>query len=479
MDGVSVFDIECDGLNPTKIHCLSVYDGKSKHTTNYKRMKSFFEETNVLVGHNIIRFDIPVVSHLLGINVKSKLVDTLAISWYLFPDRRTHSLADWGEEFGVPKPPIDDWENLSVEEYIHRCNEDVRINTLLWKKQWKLLMKIYKDEKRVWKFIDYLMFKMDCAREQERSKWKLDVDRCREGLDNLLREKDQKIEELRLAMPPVPRTQSKSRPAKPFKKDGSKSSIGIKWFELLHERGLPEDYQGEVEVITGYDDPNPNSVSQKKNWLYSLGWKPETFKYLRDKETGDVKSIPQITLEHGGGICPSVRKLYSVEPSLALLEGLGILSHRIGILNGFLDNADNEGYVRAEIQGITNTLRFKHAVCVNLPGVFKPYGELIRGCLIARDGNELCGSDMSGLEDRLKQHYIYPYDPEYVKEMLSDDYDPHLALALQAGAVTNEQAERYKSGEDTSIKEVRHTFKQGNYALTIAHVKSCEFRGTL
>src|SRR5690606_18139863 len=241
MDAVSIFDIEGDGLNPTKIHCLSVFDmpseldvhGKFRHTTNYNRMREFFTSNRVFVGHNIIRWDIPVIERILGISVKSTLVDTLALSWYLFPDRRTHGLDDWGEEFGVPKPPIDDWNNLSVKEYIHRCNEDVRINTLLWEKQWKLLMKIYKDEKKVWEFIDYLMFKMDCAREQERSRWKLDIDKVKKGISDLTREKELKLSELQKSMPTVPRYYKKTRPLKPFKKDGTYSEYGRKWFQAL------------------------------------------------------------------------------------------------------------------------------------------------------------------------------------------------------------------------------------------------------
>jgi hypothetical protein len=73
---------------------------------------------------------------------------------------------------------------------------------------------------------------------------------------------------------------------------------------------------------------------------------------------------------------------------------------------------------------------------------------------------------MSGLEDRLKQHYIYPYDPQYVDQMNSDDYDPHLNLAVKANAISEAVAEEYKSAEhkDAKIKAIRHVYKQGNYA---------------
>lgn len=462
---MSVFDIECDSLTPTKIHCLVYFkDGKYVALTKHSDMRLFLLSEQTLIGHNIIRYDIPSLSRLLNVDITAKLVDTLALSWTLYPDRNLHGLASWGEDYGVPKPVVEDWVGLSVEEYIHRCTEDVKINTLLWKDMWRLLKKLYDDETTIWKYIDYITFKMQCAREQEKSKWKLDVNRAADGLGNLEREKADKIIRLGKAMPAVSIFAKRNRPARPFKKDGTLSVTGARWRVLLRKTNLPNDYDGTLQELVGTKEPNPNSSAQIKDWLYSLGWKPVTFKYVRDKETNDVRAIPQVNLEHGGGICDSIKLLYNREPALELLDGLSILSHRISILKGFLEAVDDDGYIKAEIQGLTNTLRFKHKVAVNLPGVGLPYGELIRGCLMADEGWELCGSDMSGLEDRLKQHYIYKYDPDYVNEMNVPDYDPHLSLALLAKRVTGDQVAAYKAGTDKSIKGIRHTFKQGNYA---------------
>lgn len=470
-DNIAVFDIEADGLNPTKLWCLAVKDKKgSRATPDYDRMRSFFSKTEVLVGHNIILYDIPSVERILNIKVNALLVDTLALSWYLYPERIKHGLEAWGEEFGVPKPEIDDWENLSIEEYLHRCTEDVKINSLLWEKMYNHLKELYDTEEDIWNFIRYLSSKMDCAREQERSKWKLDVDRCRTQLEELQAIQTETVAKLTSAMPKVKKYVSKSRPAKPFKKDGSYSATGANWFALvrrthpqLSEQEV-ESFDGTIDVVHHEEEGNPNSHIQVKDWLYSLGWKPETFKYDRDKDTGEIRKIPQINLEHGAGICPSVSKLYDKDRNLSLLEGLGVVSHRISILNGFLNSVDREGFLQAQIAGLTNTLRFKHKTIVNLPKVGKPYGDYVRGVLIAPEGYELCGSDMSSLEDRLKQHYIYPYDPDYVNEMNRSDYDPHLSLALLAGAISYEAMQAYIDGTNKSIKPIRDIFKNGNYA---------------
>lgn len=133
---MTVFDIETDGLldDLTKIHVLSYsYDGKEVVSTgDYDEMREFFETHQYLVGHNIILFDIPAVEKVLGIKVKARLVDTLALSWYVNHHRTKHGLEGYGEDYGVPKPVIKDWDNLTYEEYAHRCSEDVKINYRLW-----------------------------------------------------------------------------------------------------------------------------------------------------------------------------------------------------------------------------------------------------------------------------------------------------------------------------------------------------------
>ena len=465
---VVVFDIEADSLTPTKIHCLSaMISGKLKSTTNYENMRKFFTSDKVLVGHNIIRYDIPAVERLLGIKVKATLIDTLAISWYLEPKRNVHGLDGWGNELGVAKPKIDDWEGLTIEEYIHRCGEDVKINTLLWDRFWKHLNLIYDTEEQVLSFLKYLTFKMHCAMLQEKSRWKLDEKLCEESLDLLLAIQDQKRAELESGMPKVPIYKTKSKPAKMYKINGKLSKDGERWVDLLKEQRLHPDSTAPVKFIDGYNEPNANSIPQLKDWLFSIGWVPQTYKYKRNKETGDVKKTPQINnLDvDDPGLCDSVKGLYEVAPCLEALDGLFVANHRVGILKGFLGNLDGDGYIQAQVQGLTNTLRFKHKTAVNLPGIDKPYGSIVRGCLIAPEGFELVGSDMSSLEDRCKQHYMWSHDPEYVKTQMEDDFDPHIDLAIVAGKLTEEQGNDYKAG-DKSHKPVRTVYKKVNYTCT-------------
>ena len=461
-----VFDVEGNGLNPTKFWCLSqckVGTDKVRSTTSYKTMKKFLTNADILIGHNIARWDIPHLERVLDIKITAKIVDTLALSWYLYPNRVLHGLEYWGEEFGVPKPKIDNWEDLTTEEYVNRCNEDVKINTKLWNKIWKHLLALYKSEEEAWKLIDYLSFKLDCAREQEEVKWKLDTDKCESLRESFSKEITEKVEGLARVMPKVPEKASKSFPKKFYKKNGDVSAEGQKWLDLCKQEGLPDTHKKDIEYVKSYKEPNPGSHVQMKDWLYNLGWKPQTFEYKRDKETGDVRKIPQINLKHGQGVCPSIKLLFAKEPELQLLDGLSVLTHRLSIVKGFLSNVDDEGYIKAEVQGFTNTLRFKHKVCVNLPAIDKPYGKEIRGCLTVEDGEVLCGSDMSSLEDRTKQHYMWDFDPDYVKEMMTDDFDPHLDICVAGGLLTAAQCEAHKSKLEDFSKQ-RKLGKAANYS---------------
>lgn len=461
---IRVFDIETDGLDPTLIHVVSWSDdmGQPKSTHDYEEMRSLFTDGVTLCGHNIIRYDIPAVEKILGIEVKSRLIDTLGLSWYLNYWKPKHGLAEYGVEYGVPKPKIDDWENLDKEEYRNRCEQDVRINQVLWKNLDYKLSKLYKETEDKDRLIDYLSFKLKCAATQEHLQWKLDVAKAVDYRDEWLELKSNKIELLADAMPKKVLTTIRNQPKIYHKKDGSISSKGQEWEDLCREQKQPATTKS-LTVITGYERANPNSVDQVKDWLFSLGWTPRTFKFLRDKETGETRELEQVRKD--SDLCDSVKELSDIEPAINLLDGLSVLTHRIGVISGMIDK-QKDGYVKASIAGLTNTLRFKHAKpLVNLPSVDKPYGSEIRGCLTCPDDMVLCGADMTSLEDTTKRHYMKPLDPDYVEEMSREGFDPHLDLAKHAGVISQEDIDNHNSGV-RSLKSLRKNYKVVNYSAT-------------
>lgn len=472
---VYVYDVETDGLldSATKIHCLSIcwidQNGKMqvKSTSNYDEMRKFFLRKDITrIGHNITLYDERVVAKLLNIDTlisKGQIVDTLALSWCLFTDRIRHGLEDWGIDLGTRKVEIKDWKNLSTEEYIKRCETDTIINMKLWNMCKHRLMELYdNDEKEVLRFIDYLQFKLDCIREQEDEKLKIDIEYVNNSLNELRKEKQEKEDILKSIMPKVPIVTKKTFKNVIVLEDGSIYSKGDLLYDHYYDQGYKPKFEYIRETIKGYKEPNPNSTDQKKNWLYSLGWKPQHFKHVKE-ENGSTRKIPQISSQQNvGSICDSIKELFVKEPKLEVLEGLSVLGHRIALLEGFLEN-QKDGYIEASMAGLTNTLRLKHSNIVNLPGVKKAYGKMIRGALIAEDDGILCGSDMSSLEDSTKQHYMYFHDPKYVSEMRVPGFDPHLDIAVLSGLMTKQDAEDHKKG----IKDfgaIRSKAKTVNFA---------------
>lgn len=542
----TVADFEADGLldEATKLHVLSYQlEGKGVNsfhgTEEADRIKAFFryhlEKKIPIVMHSGISYDIPLAEKLLGIDLSEiMLIDSLALSWYLNPNRPKHGLDSFHEDYGIEKPKIDDWENLSYEEYRHRCQEDVKINKALWEDLKARLIDMYtlaqaeinagnvggkrmsEDEEiyldqfvgssvdeAIDRLLTFLMFKMDCARLQEKTRWDVDVELLESSIQELTEEGKKAKAELESVMPMVPKYVDRKKPAKPFLKNGELSASGKAWEEVkklieskaTDEHGnpmvKPSNKEGVVKLLTSYEEPNGNSPEQIKAFLYSKGWVPQSFKYEKDEEAfnkwiaskpregashqawkawkaarPEERAIPQITIagDEGKELCPSLEELAEEVPEIRVYAKYCVLKHRLGVLNGFKRDMRN-GKLQARIAGLTNTLRMQHAEIVNLAGVDKLYGKIIRGVLIAGERKVSLGSDLSSLEDRVKHHFMLPHDPEYVATMQEDDFDPHILMALIAKMITQEEYDEFKKGNKTAnAKAARKKGKTTNYA---------------
>jgi hypothetical protein len=141
-----LFDIEGDGLldDITQLWCMSsTTDGSI--TTQTSGYVETLEQYDCLIGHSIGLFDLPAIEKLYGWEFKGLIIDTLFLSWYLFPNKVKHGLEDWGEYFGYPKVKVEDGEWLlgDIPLMTERCERDVGINWKLWQKQQKLLEELY------------------------------------------------------------------------------------------------------------------------------------------------------------------------------------------------------------------------------------------------------------------------------------------------------------------------------------------------
>lgn len=478
-----IFDIEADDLLPgvTKMHVVSwqeTNDNQPKSSPDESALDEVFD-CDLLIGHFILGYDLPALEKLFKRKLPSNVlpVDTLALSWYLDQGRQAYGLESYGETFGIPKPPITDWKNLSYEDYQFRCERDVQINTRQWKRCKAKLIALYgKGEdgglhKDALRLIRYTNYKIQSIFNSSQHRIRIDYEGAIALRDKLTKLRDDKYDELEQAMPKHAITKRVLKPKNIYKKDETLSEAGKRWFGHLEKAGLPKNTEGPINVITGWELGNPGSNPQIKDWLYSLGWEPKTFKFSRDS-TGQEKAIPQVRKD--GELCESVKELQEKDPAIEHLDGLTVLTHRAGVAQAFIDSAveeDGKYWVELGVSGFTNTFRFKHVKpLANMPGVDKPYGKDIRSLIIAPDDNtELVGSDMVSLEDTTKRHYMQPIDPDYVAEMQVEGFDPHLNLAMFDGQCTQADIDDYNLGVTevvAKLKPLRKSYKATNYSAT-------------
>ena len=157
-----VFDLESDGLlnDVTKIHCLVIYDSEADSTIIYNdkgnqepisRGIQRLEDADVLVGHNIIGYDLPVIKKLYPwFEPQAFVLDTLLLSRLYHTDmmevdrkldksnmplqlRGRHSLESYGYRLGEYKGEFGkttDWQEWSPEMETY-CAQDVNVTVKL------------------------------------------------------------------------------------------------------------------------------------------------------------------------------------------------------------------------------------------------------------------------------------------------------------------------------------------------------------
>jgi DNA polymerase I-like protein with 3'-5' exonuclease and polymerase domains len=156
-----VFDIETDGLlgAVTRVHCIVAADLDSGRVNEFGPDQidaglARLSEATVLVGHNIIPFDLPALRQLHGWTPAADciVVDTLITSRLVLADigdlddqaaamgdpklgklRGRHSLKAWGARLGIPKvgDDIEVWAEWTPEMQ-ERCVGDVHLTKTLW-----------------------------------------------------------------------------------------------------------------------------------------------------------------------------------------------------------------------------------------------------------------------------------------------------------------------------------------------------------
>ena len=157
-----VFDLESNGLlnDVTKIHCLVIYEQETDQTLVYNdegnaepitRGVQRLEDADVIVGHNVIGYDLPCLRKIYPwFTPTSMVVDTLLLSrlyhtdmlkvdqersWIQMPLQLygRHSLESYGYRLGEYKGSFGkdtDWQQWSQEMQDY-CVQDVNVTRKL------------------------------------------------------------------------------------------------------------------------------------------------------------------------------------------------------------------------------------------------------------------------------------------------------------------------------------------------------------
>ena len=414
-----VFDIEANGLKPTKVWVIvaTELDTGETHTFSGDSLLAFNDYIAGLgeceiIGHNIIDYDIPVLEELLGTDFsKCKVTDTLVMSRLANPSREGgHSLRNWGDRLNQSKGDHDDWDNYS-QDMVDYCKQDVNVNVLVYK---RLLLDLadFGAESIV---LEHQVQSIVSA--QVKRGWTLDQEKAFVLLAQLKEKKFDLEDEVQKVFKPLPTYIKEIKPK--IKKDGSMSVVGLKF--------LGDDWDSVGGEFSRIDFPvfNLGSRQQIGRYLQYFGWKPKQF-----TETGQA-IVDEAVLSTVKGI-----------PEASLIGEYLMIQKRVAQVQSWLEAVEDDGRVHGYVNtngAVTGRMTHSSPNMGQVPAVYSPYGRECRDVWTVPEGYKLVGMDASGLELRMLAHYMN--DEAYTNEILNGDI--HTANQLAAGLETRDQAKTF------------------------------------
>lgn len=436
-----IFDIEADGLVNTvsRIHCCTFYNTekdvfKSFTPDEIGNLSSFLRQCkDNLCGHNAYNYDLVVLAKLLNYTHPYPVYDTLIVSRILWPDKEgkaPHSVESYSNEFGVEKPKHEDWSTFTPE-MLHRNKEDVKIQTLIYKKQQDFINNLAIRDFRITQESMNRVFRMEfrvaqIIEQQAINGWQLDLQKCYELVAWLTPQ----IEEVEGKLVPnlpitVVQMTEGGKETKAFKANGELTENAKKWCISTPREWIAGDF-----CKVRFDTFNIGSDKQVKDYLLSKGWKPKEYnvkkdrhnKPIRDESGRHIQTSPVLpkTPEEWQEIADLIN-----DENIKLLAHYNKMTHRRSQIQGFIKNcrAEDHRIPAVAVSVSTNTQRMAQKIVVNVPKA-KPnvyLGVEMRSLFIAAPGRVLVGCDADALEARCIAHYIYPYDRQAAEGLISGD----------------------------------------------------------
>ncbi len=409
-----IFDIETDGLNPTKIHCVVINGEVFTDIDKAVEMLGFAKE---IIGHNIIGFDIPALQKFYPYFQPKKVIDTLVLSRLIFPDMidrdvvlkdfpskliGRHSLEAWGHRLHLHKGDYSgDWQECT-QEMLDYCVQDVAVTTKLYE---KLKAEGFSEES-----INLEHAVAHIIHEQTKTGFAFNTYKA-QGLVSELSDRREKLKKLlsvvfpawEIRTPFIPKVNNKTRG---------------------YVKGVEIDKVKVIEFNPGSRDHVANRLIAKRNW------RPKQF-------TPDGK--PKVDEKVLSGL---------EYPEAKLLSEYYMLQKRLGQISegaqAWLRHEKN-GRIHGQVNtngAVTGRATHFNPNVTQTPENNKPYGKEFRSLFIPSKGRKLVGIDVSGLELRCLAHYMFPYDNgKYAKEVVSGDI--HTVNQKAAGLSSRAQAKTF------------------------------------
>ena len=459
-----VFDIETNGLldkEDLKIHCIGihdldngwykVYDNKTNLIDTAIRM---LNRADLLIGHNILGFDIPALQKVnAGLFVKfelttQKTIDTLILSRLMHPDIKekdfngykknipwikanasligSHSLKAWGYRLGCHKGAYSETTNWGewTQEMSDYCLQDVKVTATLF----NMLNRVRYSKDA----IDLEHDIADICNRQSDDGFPFDVKEATKLYSTLIGKRAELEVELKEEFGSWWEHKGLVEPKRTMNfKDRERPDVieGCKYTRILHT------------------DFNPNSREQIGKRLIDLyKWQPTIF------TNNGLPKVDEAVLKD------------LKYPAAKLLTEYLMLQKRIGQLaegkQAWL-KVEREGKIHGRVNtmgAVTSRCTHSNPNVAQVPSVSAPYGKECRSLFHAPLGSLLVGVDVSGLELRCLAHYMYSFDEgKYATQLLEDDI--HTVNQLAAGLESRSQAKTFiyaflYGGGDERIGEI-------------------------
>jgi len=371
-------DIETNLAHDRIWCCVTKKDDEIKVWTSPTGLQQYISSYKV-VAHNLIGFDARVLREVWNVGITlPQAVDTLVMSRLFNPNiDGGHSLKAWGKRLGFHKLDFDveDFDSGLTDEMIEYCTRDVEVLEATHKRL----------VKEMHNFGGSIQLEHEVAmhiQRQEQNGFKLDIPKATKLLAFFQARMIEIETELQKVFPPIITERFSEKTGKQLKDD--------------------------VEVF------NVGSRQQIAKRLQGLG-----VKFTKTTEKGQIvvneKVLEEIDL-----------------PEAKLINEYLLLQKRVGLVESWLDHADDDGRVHGRVisnGAVTGRMTHSNPNMGQIPSVSSQYGKECRECWTVDDGNVLIGTDLSGIELRCLAHYMQ--DDNYTKEIL--DGDIHQTNADAAG----------------------------------------------